>query len=111
MSFFSPLRRFVRGRARRQHDLDVTDQWLLLTLERFHECSYRRLEAELQAIRGVSPAEVVASLLKLEHAGLLERKPVAGLAAEERRFRLTHAGTRVGRLVPAQPRSPTIFYE
>jgi hypothetical protein len=100
----------LRRRERRQHDLDLVDQWLLRTLGRFRECSYRHLEAELLAIRGAAPHEVVSSILKLEEGRLLERTPVESLTVVERRFRLTTAGRRIFRLIPETPRSPTIFY-
>jgi hypothetical protein len=104
------LRRALHLSGPRLYDLDVVDQWLVLTMARFGECTFRRLEAELLAIRGATPAEVVSSILKLEQAGVLGRSAVAGLLAEERRFRLTVAGARLGRLLPAEPRSPTLFY-
>ncbi|MHB8574778.1 MAG: hypothetical protein ACYDCQ_05545 [Dehalococcoidia bacterium] len=105
--------RLVSGRfsARRQaYDLDVVDQWTLVLLRRYRACTYRRLEAELSAIRGTPPAEVVAALLKLEGFLLLERVPEPELMAVERRFRLAAAGRRLGGHLPAEPRSPTIFY-
>lgn len=94
----------------RLFDLDVLDQWLIVTLARFGACTYRRLEAELRAIRAATPAEVVEALLKLEQLGLLQRNEPSGLMLEERRFALTRTGVRLGRLLPAEPRSPTIFY-
>jgi len=109
-SVVGPLRRLLRRGGRRQFDLDVLDQWTLRTLARFGACGYRRIEAELGGIRGASPAEVVAALLKLEQIGAIEREPTTTLMAEERRFRLTRAGAKLARLLPAEPRSPTIFY-
>jgi len=111
MDLFGSIRRITGFWPRREHDLDVTDQWLVRTLVRFRECTFRHLEAELLAIRGVPPSDVVASVLKLEQAGLVERKPVSGIGVEERRFRLTRRGKWMGALVPDAPRSPTIFYE
>lgn len=114
MSFLTGLIRtaqgIVRRPAAREFDLDVTDQWLAATLARFGDCSYRRIEAELQAIKGVAPPQVVSSILKLEEAGVVERGPVQGLIAEARLFRLTSTGRRVARLLPKEPRSPTNFY-
>ncbi len=114
MYLFSRLWRRLAAAFRRQpgrqHDLGVVDQWVLRSLVHFGPCTYRRIEAELYAIRGAPPAEVVSSLLKLEEAGLLDRGPVSGLIVEERLFRLTRDGRRVVRLVPATPISPTIFY-
>ncbi len=104
------LAAMFRRRTGREHDLSVVDQWVLRSLLRFGPCTYRRIEAELYAIRGAPPAEVVTSLLKLEEMGILERGPVSGLVVEERLFRLTRDGRRVARLVPATPISPTIFY-
>ncbi len=104
------LTAIFRLRPARQHDLGVIDQWVLRSLIRFGPCTYRRLEAELHAIRGAPPAEVVTSLLKLEELALIERGPVSGLVVEERQFHLTRDGRRVARLVPATPISPTIFY-
>lgn len=101
--------RLKRG-PRRAYDLDLVDQWLVLTLRRFGNCGYQRLEAELLAIRGATPSEVVASILKLEAAALLERLPAGALVAEERRFRLARRGVRLAALVPQAPRSPTAFY-
>jgi DNA-binding MarR family transcriptional regulator len=106
----SRISKLPRRASRQQHDLNVVDQWVVRLLCRFGACTYRRVEAELQAIRGTPPAEVVTCLLKLEAAGLIERGPVSGLVAEERVFRLTRQGRRLARLVPAAPRSPTIFY-
>lgn len=108
--FIRSAQGIVRRPAARQFDLDVTDQWVTATLVRFGDCSYRRIEAEVQAIRGVASAQVVSSILKLEEAGMIERGPVQGLIAEARLFRLTLTGRRVGRLIPKEPRSPTIFY-
>jgi len=95
---------------RRSHDLDVVDQWLLISLARFGQSPYRRLEAELAAVRGSAPAEVVAALLRAEEHGLIERLAVTGIVAEERLFRLSKAGKKVSQLLPREPRSPTIFY-
>jgi hypothetical protein len=39
-------------RDRPAFDLDVVDQWALLTLRRHSDCSYRLLADELAAIRG-----------------------------------------------------------
>lgn len=100
----------LRPAPRRAYDLDLVDQWLVLTLRRFGECAYRRLEAELLAIRGATPAEVVASILKLEESGLLERTAATDLLAQERRFRLTRQGKRLAAYLPATPQSPTTFY-
>jgi hypothetical protein len=100
----------LRPQPRRSYDLDLVDQWLVLTLHRFNGCGYRHLEQELLAIRGAPPAEVVASILKLEEAGLLDRTPAQALVAEERRFRLTRQGRRLAGYLPAAPRSPTAFY-
>lgn len=105
-----PLRRVLRRGGPRLFDLDVLEQWVVRTLARFGDCGYGRVEAELRAIRGATPAEVVAALLKLEQAGVLEREPLTTLMAEERRFRLTHAGQKLARLLPPEPRSPTLFY-
>jgi hypothetical protein len=91
-------------------DLDVLDQWLVVTLARFGPCTYRRLEAELGAIRAAAPAEVVEALLKLEQLSLVQRNEPSGLMLEERRFALSRLGRRLSRLLPAEPRSPTIFY-
>ncbi len=99
-----------RRGSTRLFDLDVLDQWLVATLNRFGACTYRRLEAELAAIRAATPAEVVEALLKLEQLGLLQRSEPAGLMVEERRFALTRAGKRLAGLLPSEPRSPTIFY-
>ncbi len=99
-----------RRGATRLFDLDVLDQWIVATLGRFGACTYRRIEAELRAIRAAAPAEVVASLLGLEQAGLVQRVDPTGLMLAERRFQLTRSGARLARLLPAEPRSPTIFY-
>lgn len=111
MRWLEGLQRFVPRRGgTRAFDLDVLDQWLLATLARFGACTYRRLEAELRAIRAATPAEVVEALLKLEQLGLLQRNEPAGLMLEERRFVLTRTGAHLARLLPHEPRSPTIFY-
>jgi hypothetical protein len=94
----------------RLFDLDVLDQWQIATLARFGPCTYRRIEAELQAIRAATPAEVVAALLKLEQLGVVLRGEPSGLMLEERRFALSKTGARLARLLPTEPRSPTIFY-
>jgi hypothetical protein len=106
----------VGAAPKRAHDLDVVDQWQLRVLRRAGPCGFRRLSAELLAIRGASQAQTVESLLKLEHEGLVEREPGPGrmdpadLIAHEPRFRLTGPGKRVEGLVPETPRSPTIYY-
>lgn len=104
------LRLLPRRGGARLFDLDVLDQWLIVTLARFGACTYRRLDAELRAIRAATPAETVEALLRLEQLGLLQRGEPSGLMLEERRFALTRTGARLSRLLPAEPRSPTIFY-
>ena len=95
---------------RRPYDLDVVPQWIVVLLARYGETTYRRLEAELAAIRGTPPAEVVEGLLKLEELALIERTAATGLMVAERRFTLSAIGRKVRRYVPEEPRSPTIFY-
>ncbi|HLZ73101.1 MAG TPA: hypothetical protein VKV26_24620 [Dehalococcoidia bacterium] len=104
------LQHLPRRAGRRLFDLDVLDQWLVATLARFGDCTYRRIDAELRAIRAATPAEVVAALLKLQEIGLVQRVEARGLMLEERTFRLTRPGQRLARLLPAEPKSPTIFY-
>ena len=109
MSLLDALRRVLQRPIPRSWDLDVTDQWLVLSINRFGACDFRRLEGELYAIRGVAPAEVVTAVLKLEREGILERTP-AGADGRDRPFRLTRAGRQLAHLIPSLPRSPTIFY-
>src|SRR4051794_35812636 len=108
------LTAWVRGRigarTRRPYDIAVVHQWLLLTLQRYGECSFSRLEGELAAIRGASPARVVEALLELETLALIAPAAAAGLMQEERRFVLTPTGRKVAAFVPPTPRSATIFY-
>jgi len=96
--------------ARGTYDLDLVDQWLVLLLARYGEATFRRLEAELAAIRGTPPAEVVGALLKAQGLGLVERVAMAELIATEPRFRLSRAGRRLREAIVGEPRSPTIFY-
>ena len=92
------------------YDLDVNDQWLLLTLRRFGPSTFRRLHAELEALRAATPAHATESLLKLEGLGLIERLRPPGIMADEPRFGLRRAGRAVVQNIPAAPRSPTTFY-
>lgn len=96
--------------TRTAYDLDLVDQWTVLTLQRFGDCSYRRVAAELAGIRGSTPAEAYTCLVKLENLALIERIAATELMVQERRFRLTRAGRRLAKLMPAAPRSPTIYY-
>lgn len=99
-----------KRRPPRAIDLDPLDQRLLLLLARRRAATYRTVEAELQAERPATPADVVASLLKLDEAGLITRLATDGLVAEQRRFALTRDGARIVRNTPREPRSPATFY-
>lgn len=97
-------------RGRRSVDLDPLEQRLVLLLRRRGPSTYRLLEAEARAERPVTPADVVAALLKSEDAGLLVRLTTTSLAAQERRFALSRDGERLARIIPREPRSPATFY-
>ena len=95
---------------KRTVELDLVQQWALLTLQQHGDCTFRRLQQEIDAIRGASPAEVVIGLVKLERDGVVVRgSPDAG-GGQTSVYRLTRDGHRVARLLPVAPRSAINVY-
>ena len=109
------LSRFAQllKRARRQPaapvELDLVQQMVLLTLARFGPQPYARLADEVTANRPATPADIVNGVLKLETAGVIERRPEQGVRQPDRRYQLTARGKRIARFVPSEPRSVMEF--
>jgi DNA-binding MarR family transcriptional regulator len=109
MRFVEQLRnRF--GRRRRSVDLDLVQQWAVLTLLRFGDCSFGRLQAEVEAIRGATPADMVRAVIALEQDELLVRITPRTEGRQASTYRLTQIGRKAGRRIPRPPRSPVTIY-
>ena len=91
-------------------ELDLAQQWIVLTLSRFGDCGFARLQAEVDAIRGATQAEVVVAVIKLEQEHVLERLNPRTEGRQTSTYRLTTTGRKAGRLIPRPPRSPITVY-
>ncbi|MGH2587180.1 MAG: hypothetical protein ACRDJE_19880 [Dehalococcoidia bacterium] len=91
-------------------ELDLHQQFALLTLARFGPCSFNRLYAEVSAIRPATQAEMVNAVLKMEAAVVIERLAETNVAQPQRRYTLTRRGKRITRYIPRDPRSAMEFY-
>lgn len=90
-------------------DLDLVQQIVLLTLERFGPQPYSRLAAEVNATRPATPAEITGGILKLETAGVIERATDPAVRQSDRRYALTKRGRRFLPYIPKEPRSVLCF--
>jgi hypothetical protein len=99
-----------KPRPRRAIDLDPLPQRLLLALARREPATFRMLRDEIDAIRPTPPRDALAALLLLEEHGLVARQPPEGMHDGGRRFARTHAGRRLCRAIPHEPRSPATFF-
>ena len=90
-------------------DLDPLHQRLLLALARREPLPFRALHAEVEAQRPETPRDVLAALALLEQFALIARLPASTPGAGNG-YRRTRLGRRLGRAVPAAPRSPTTFF-
>ncbi len=87
-------------------DLDPNQQLALRALYRFGPLPYERLAADVTAARRAAPADIVGGLLRLEAASLIVRPdPGDRIPGPDRSYRLTPAGRRVAKWLPAEPRS------
>jgi DNA-binding MarR family transcriptional regulator len=91
-------------------DLDLHQQIAMLALKRFGPCSYSRLQAEVEAVRPATQAQIVNAILSMEAAGVIERLHERDTPQAQRRYVLTRRGRRIARWVPAEPRSAMAFY-
>jgi len=91
-------------------ELDLHQQWALLTLARFGPRTFNQLYDEVRVIRPTTQAEMVNAVLKLETAAVIERLEEPGTAQPQRRYALTRRGRRILRYVPREPRSAMEFY-
>ncbi|HVC30573.1 MAG TPA: hypothetical protein VND24_05245 [Steroidobacteraceae bacterium] len=103
------LRRLSKP-APRGIELDLVQQRTVLTLLRFGECSFARLEGEVDAIRGAKPAEMVMAVMKLEQEKVLERLNPRTEGRQVSTYRLTSTGRKAGRRIPRPPRSLVTVY-
>ena len=91
-------------------ELDLHQQIAVLALKRFGPCSYNRLQAEVEAVRPATQAQIVNAILTMEAAGVIERLHEQGTPQARRRYVLTRRGRRIARWIPAEPRSAMAFY-
>lgn len=98
------------GGSKRPIELDLVQQWVVLTLLRFGACDFARLQAEVEAIRGAKPAEMVMAIMNLEQENVVERLNGRRQSRLTGVFRLTSRGRRAGRHIPRPPRSPVTIY-
>ncbi len=96
--------------ARTPVELDLHQQIAVLALKRFGPCSYNRLQAEIEAMRPATQAQMVNAVLTMETAGVIERLREQGTPQAQRRYVLTRRGRRIARFIPAEPRSAMEFY-
>jgi DNA-binding MarR family transcriptional regulator len=90
-------------------ELDRHQQIAVLALKRFGPCSYRRLQAEVEAVRPATQAPIVNAILTMEAAGVSERLRDQTRPQAQRRYVLLRRGRRIARCVPAEPRSAMAF--
>ncbi len=91
-------------------ELDLHQQWALLSIARSGPRTFNQLYEEVSVIRTTTQAEMVNAVLKLETAAVIERLKEAGTAQPQRRYALTRRGRRILRYVPREPRSAMEFY-
>lgn len=102
--------RSLFGRPSRGVELDLVQQWAVLTMLRFGDCTFARLQDEVDAIRGAKPAEMVIAVMKLEQERVLERVNPRTEGRQSSTYRLTDTGRKIGRRIPQPPRSPVTVY-